>query len=95
MEEEVGYNRPNSGIDPMEMSGQNSFKISIPKELDAHVKLAVIRTKGLSAVKAGKKPSYAIRDACSIFLWAALRNGLITDEMILSEMKNFNRTARK
>lgn len=87
MEEEVRYDRPNDGIDRMEMGGQNSFKISIPKDLEPHVKLAVLRTKGLAAIKAGKKPSYAIKDACSIFLWAALRNGLITDKMILQEMK--------
>lgn len=92
MEEEVNYNRPNDGIDPMEMGGQKSFKISIPAELEPHIKLAVMRTKGLAAVKAGKKPSYAIKDACSIFLWAALRNGLITDRMILEEISLLAKT---
>lgn len=75
----------------METSGQTSFNVSIPIELEAQTKLNTLRYKGISAQNGGSRSVNTISDACCLILWAAIRNGLVTEQMMMDELKRLGK----
>lgn len=65
----------------------NLVSVFIPEDLEPHLNLLVHRINGNMWTIGKNSHLDATKEACSLVIWAALRNGLITDAMILDELR--------